>query len=415
VRPKGSRSGSELLELRQRREAASPPVLRGGFRPFFLAAGVWAFVSILLWLGMIEGMAALPRGIEPLAWHRHEMLFGFAGAAVAGFLLTAIPNWTGRLPIAGGPLAGLLAVWTAARLALLLVHADLLAVAAVLDAGFYFLITCFALREVLAAKQNRNLPVALLVLLLGSADALDYLSLLGFSADPLLGIRAGLSILILMISVIGGRIIPSFTRNWLVKRGMTERLPGQPGRYDLATVAATALALALWVLLPDARATGGALVAASLLQGARLGRWRGFSTVPDPLLLVLHIGYFWLAVGLLLLGLAILSPEVPRSAAIHALGVGAVATMILAVTTRASLGHTGRELRAPGPVAVAYAVLSLAALIRVATAFGWLDYLPGLRLAAALWAGAFLLFLVVYGPILSRPRLGSESAVPSRR
>jgi len=209
-----------------------------------------------------------------------------------------------------------------------------------------------------------------------------------------------------MISVIGVRIIPSFTRNWLAKRGWTEGLPGQPGRYDLATIGATAVALALWFLLPDAKTAGGALVAAACLQGARLARWRGLSTMAGPLLLVLHIGYSWLVVGLLLLGLTILWPEVPETAAIHAAGVGAIATMILAVTTRASLGHTGRELRAPSPVVVAYALLSLAALVRVGTAFGWLDYLPGIRLAAVLWAGAFLLFVIVYGPILSKPRLG---------
>lgn len=399
-----TRSGKELLELRQRRMASSPPVLRGGFRPFFLGAGTWAAAAMLLWLLSLGGEIALPRGLDPLAWHRHEMVFGFAGAAVAGFLLTAIPNWTGRLPIAGMPLAALAGVWAAARAAILLLPASLLPIAAVLDVSLYVILAAFAAREVVASG-NRNLPVALLVLLFGGANALDHLCIMGLLSDDLLGIRSGLSILMIMITMIGGRIVPSFTRNWLVKQGRTERLPGQPGRYDMVTIAVTALAATLWILWPSSRATGVALIAAALLQAVRLARWRGLATLADPLLLVLHIGYVWLAVGLLLLGLGILSPEVPRSAAIHAVAVGAAGTMILAVTTRASLGHTGRALRAALPTVAAYALLSLAALVRVATAFGWIDYLPGLHLSATLWIAAFLLFLAVYGPILWKPRV----------
>jgi uncharacterized protein involved in response to NO len=384
--------------------AASPPLLRGGFRPFFLGAGLWALAAIVLWIGDIEGLVALPRGVDPLAWHRHEMLFGFAGAAVAGFLLTAIPNWTGRLPIAGAPLASLVGLWSAARILLLLLPSGALAVAAIADTALYLALSGFAVREVLAAG-NRNLPIALLVLLLGAADAADYLGMAGLVGDPLIGIRAGLSILMVMISIVGGRIIPSFTRNWLVKQDLKARLPEQPGRYDAATIAIMAASLILWLLLPLNRITGAALVATALLQAGRLGRWRGLATVADPLLLVLHVGYAWLVLALLLLGLSVLVPGFPQTAAIHAAGVGAIATMILAVMTRASLGHTGRELRAGALIIAAYALIGLAALIRVATAFAWLDYMVGLRLAALSWSAAFLLFLIVYGPILAAPRL----------
>ena len=402
-----TKSGEELLNLRRRRMAASPPILRGGFRPFFLAAGVWAVAAVALWIFALSGDIALPRGLDPLAWHRHEMVFGFAGAAVAGFLLTAIPNWTGRLPIAGAPLATLVLLWVAARLGLLLLPARLMPIAAAIDVGLYVVLAAFATREVVASG-NRNLPISLLVLLFGAADALDHLSIAGLVADDLLGIRCGLSILMIMISVIGGRIVPSFTRNWMVKQGLAGRLPGQPGRYDLGTIAVTAGASMLWITLPAARITGAAFVAAALLQAVRLARWRGWRTLSDPLLLVLHIGYAWLVIGLSLLGMAILSPDVPRTAAIHAVAVGAVATMILAVTTRASLGHTGRALRAAYPTVGAYALLSLAALTRVATAFGWIDYLPGLHWSATLWIAAFLLFLFVYGPILCRPRANDD-------
>ncbi|MBS0479851.1 MAG: NnrS family protein, partial [Proteobacteria bacterium] len=266
-----TRSGEELLQLRRRRMAASPPILRGGFRPFFLAAGLWAVAAIALWIFSLNGDIAFPRGLDPLAWHRHEMVFGFAGAAVAGFLLTAIPNWTGRLPIAGLPLAALVALWIAARLGLLVLPARFIPVGAVLDVGLYAALAAFAMREVVASG-NRNLPVSLLVLLFGGADALDHLAMAGAATDDLLGIRCGLSILMIMISVIGGRIVPSFTRNWMVKQGLTGRLPGQPGRYDMATIAVTAAALLGWIARPSATAVGAALVAAALLQTARLAR-----------------------------------------------------------------------------------------------------------------------------------------------
>ncbi len=400
-------SEQEPLDLRRRRMAASPPILRGGFRPFFLGAAVWAVLAILIWMFALSGDIAFPRGLDSLAWHRHEMVFGFAGAAVAGFLLTAIANWTGRPPIAGWPLASLIGLWAAGRLALLVMPGPLVPVAAVLDVSLYIVLAAIAVREVVASS-NRNLPVSLLVLLFGAADALDYLCITGQFGDDLLGIRCGLSILIIMISVVGGRIIPTFTRNWMAKRGISAGLPAQPGAYDVATIAASAAALVLWILVPAAKVTGAVLIASAVLQAVRLARWRGLATVKDPLLLVLHIGYAWLVVGLMLLGLAILSVDVPRTAAIHALAVGAVGTLILGVTTRASLGHTGRALRAAFPTVAGYVLISLAGLTRLATAFDYIDYLPGLYLSATLWVAAFLLFLVVYGPILAKPRVQAD-------
>lgn len=397
-------SGQELLDIRRRRMAASPPILRGAFRPFFLGAAIWAVIAILLWIFALSGDIALPRGLESLAWHRHEMVFGFAGAAVAGFLLTAIPNWTGRPPIAGWPLASLIGLWAAGRLSVLTAPVPLMPVAAVLDVSLYVALAAIAVSEVVASR-NRNLPVSLLVLLFGAADALDYLCIAGRFEDNLVGVRGGLSILVVMISVVGGRIIPAFTRNWMAKRGISAGLPSQPGGYDLATIAISAAALVLWILVPAAKVTGAVLVTSAVLQTGRLARWRGLTTLKNPLLLILHIGYAWLAVGLMLLGLSICWADVPQTAAIHAVAVGAVGTLILGVTTRASLGHTGRALRAALPTIGSYVLISLASLARVATAFGYIDYLPGLYLSAALWVGAFLLFLVVYGPILSKPRV----------
>jgi uncharacterized protein involved in response to NO len=397
------RSGQDLLALRRQRMAAAPAVLRGGFRPFFLAAGTWAIVAIALWLGTLEGMGALPAGLDSLAWHRHEMVFGFAGAAVAGFVLTAIPNWTGRFPVAGGPLAGLFGLWAAARILLLFVPPNLVILAALCDVGLFLVLATYALREVRLSK-NRNLPITILIFLFGAADALDYACAAGWVADPLLGIRAGLAILTMMITAIGGRIVPSFTRNWLMKRKAGGRLPEQGGWTSRAAIAATAAAVLLWIAAPEARVTAVLLIVAAALQAARLAGWRGLATVREPILWVLHLGYLWLALALLLLGVGILWTAVPQSAAMHALGVGAVGTMIFAVTTRASLGHTGRELRAHPLTALGYALVSGAAIVRVATALGWIDFLAGLRLAGALWILAFVMFLIVYLPVLTQPR-----------
>ena len=397
--------GEQMLALRRARMAAAPAFLRGGFRPFFFGGAAWAVVALALWLVVLAGEAALPSLFEPLAWHRHEMLFGFVGAVIAGFLLTAIPNWTGRLPIAGWPLASLFGLWLAARLAVLFSETVGALAAAALDVGFYLVLAGLAAREVLASK-NRNLPIVGLVLMFGLANAADHGSAAGWIADPDLGIRAALLLVVTMISLIGGRIIPSFTRNWMQKRGLRERLPGQPGSFDLAVIAATAVALIAWVAAPSSLAAGGLLALAAVLQAARLARWGGLRSVRDPLVFILHVGYFWVPAGLALLAANVLGAPWPRSAAIHALTAGAMGTMILAVMTRATLGHTGRELKANAQTVFLYALVTLGAAIRVAAPLGLVDYTLGMEIGAVAWAAAFLIFLGVYGPILFRPRLG---------
>jgi uncharacterized protein involved in response to NO len=393
-----------MLALRRSRMAASPPFLRGGFRPFFLGGAIWAVGALAIWLCSLAGAVTLLSHFDPLSWHRHEMLFGFVGAVIAGFLLTAIPNWTGRLPIAGGPLAALFGLWLAARLAGLFSQVTGPELWAILDVGFYLVLAALAAREVLAAK-NRNLPIVLLLLLFGVANAADHAGAAGLIADVDIGVRAAISIVVLMISLIGGRIVPSFTRNWLAKNGMRENLPGQPGRYDLVVIAVTAASLLAWVALLPSRVTGALLIAASLLQIVRLARWGGLRARRDPLVLILHVGYLWIPAGVLLLGMSLLGTTVPTSAAIHALTAGAMATMILAVMTRATLGHTGRELRANGPTVLIYILITLGALLRVAASLGWIDYMQGMWVAAIAWGAAFLGFVFAYGPILLGARV----------
>jgi uncharacterized protein involved in response to NO len=393
-----------MLALRKRRMASTHPFLRGGFRPFFFGAATWAIVAIALWLCELAGEFTLPSDFASVAWHRHEMLFGFVGAAVSGFLLTAIPNWTGRLPIAGKPLLSLFGMWAAARLAVLFSSRIGLWPAAILDVGLYVVLALLAAREVIASK-NRNVPIVGLVFLFGVADAADYLGQVG-TLDADLGWRGAIALVIVMISVVGGRIIPSFTRNWMVKRGVKSGLPTQPQSLDLLVIASTALALLFWLAFPDRKLTGAILLLAAAAQALRLSRWGGHRTLADPLVTILHAGYAWIPVGLALLGLSVAGYDVPRSGGVHALTAGAMTTMILAVMTRASLGHTGRDLKASPMTVAAYVCVTIGALLRVAASLGVGPYALMLDFAGAFWGVALLLFVIVYRPVLWSPRLG---------
>lgn len=396
--------GEQMLALRRRRMAASHPFFRGGFRPFFFGGAAWALIALTLWICSLTGRLALPTALDALAWHRHEMLFGFVGAIIGGFLLTAVPNWTGRLPIAGWPLAGLFALWVAARLALLFSAAGGLWFAGILDIGFFAILGLLAAREVFEAN-NRNVPIVGMILLYGLADAVDYLADVGVIPLPDLGWQLAIAIVVLLISLIGGRIIPSFTRNWLAKQGIKTGLPSQPGKFDLFVIGATAVALLAWLSGPAETPIGLVVLVAAILQAIRWARWRGYRTLADPLVLVLHVGYVWVPIGLALLGSSLMG-LVPRSAAIHALTAGAMATMILAVMTRASLGHTARELKASAATVVVYLLVTAGAVLRVTASLRLIDYNMGIETAGLAWGAAFLLFLVAYAPVLWRPRLG---------
>ncbi|WP_338468455.1 NnrS family protein [Novosphingobium sp. ZN18A2] len=382
---------------------ALPPILRGGFRPFFLGGACWAAIVVTLWLLALSGRIVIPSRFDALAWHRHEMLFGYLSGVVAGFLMTAIPNWTGRLPIAGRPLAAMALLWLAARLAVLFSNAVGIFPAMALDVGFLATLAFVAAREVLAAR-NRNVPVVIVVSLLALGDLLDYLELLGAPVPAGIGWRLGFGLILLLVALIGGRIIPSFTRNWLMKQGERERLPSQPTRFDLASLGLLGIAMATWVAAPDAVAAGALLIAAGLMQFVRLARWRGVACWREPLVAVLHVGFAFVPVGLVMLGLSHFVRCVPASGSLHLLGAGAMAAMTLAVMTRATLGHTGRALRADGVTVAIYALLGLGAVLRFAASALPMDYIHALWLAGAPWVAAFALFALRYGPMLAGPR-----------
>jgi uncharacterized protein involved in response to NO len=374
------------------------------FRPFFLAASLWSALALALWIGLFLTGATLPSRFDPLTWHIHAMLFGFTFAAIAGFMLTAIPSWTGRRPVQGLPLAGLVGVWLLGRIACLLSTFMPLWLAAVADLAFPFLLFAVAAREIVAARNWRNLMMPLPIAVLGIADLLIYLELAGGDLPAGLGWRLGITAVVALITAIGGRIIPAFTRNWLLTRGRSA-LPSGHGLLDRLALAALHAGLLGWAFLPASPPIGGLLVCAALLNVWRLARWRGLATISEPLLAILHLGYAWAAIGAALLGASLLATGVPEAAAIHAFTAGAIGAMILGVMTRVSRGHTGRPLEADRATTVMYATITLAGVARVAAAFSLAFSAPLLEASALLWMTGFLLFAATYGPMLVSPRI----------
>lgn len=380
-----------------------PVLFSYGFRPFFLLAGLQAVAGIGLWLANLLAGVDLTGPLDPLSWHIHEMIFGFAAAAVAGFSLTAIPNWTGRLPVAGLPLAVLALFWIAGRIALLVPGLPL-ALAAPIDGIFLVALVLACLREILAGSNWRNLPVVAAFALLALANLVFWLEQAGLLAYAGHGHRMGIAVLVALIGLIGGRIVPSFTRNWLAKQ-KAARLPAPFGRFDRLVLLATVVGLVAWVVVPDGAVTAALLGLAALANLARLARWCGLGTLGEPLVWVLHLAYLWIPLGLGLAGAAAAFPGlVPASAAIHALGAGAIAQMVLAVMTRATLGHTGRALAADTATTAAYLLVWLAAAMRIATAFLPAQFEMLIGVSAGLWTAAFALFLADYAPKLVTAR-----------
>ena len=390
-----------------------PAVLSYGFRPFFLLGSAYAGLTILFWLPLLYGRLETASAFPPIDWHIHEMLFGYLAAVATGFLLTAIPNWTGRLPVRGLPLLALVLAWFAGRLAVFCSAEVGWLTAAVIDCAFLAAVALAAGTEIAAGRNWRNLKVLAPVWVLFAANVLFHAEAhYGGISD--ISRRLGIGATVVLIMIVGGRIIPSFTRNWLVREN-PGRLPAPFGQTDAAAIVFSTLALAAWVVLPDRMETGAILLAAAALNLLRLLRWAGDRAVRDPLVLILHIAYAFVPLGLVLTGLAIAFPQtIPSAAGIHAFGAGAIGCMTLAVMTRATLGHTGRELRADIGTCAIYAAIVGAALLRIASAFVPAETML-LHASATLWAAAFLGYVALFGGMLVRPKLRARqpNASPS--
>jgi uncharacterized protein involved in response to NO len=379
------------------REYQGWPVLAAGFRAFFLLASIQAALAMMAWLPAFYGELRLSTAFAPRDWHVHEMLYGYLPAVVTGFLFTAIPNWTGRLPLRGTPLLALVGVWIAGRLCVTFSATTTWWVALLVDASFLLLVASAAAREIIAGRNWRNLMVVMLVVILLAGNIAFHVEAhVSGQADT--SIRVGIAVVVFLISLIGGRIIPSFTRNWLVREN-PGRLPVAFGRFDMIIVMAGALALCAWVVAPDHELTGVVLALAGLLHLVRLSRWAGDRTFRERLLVILHIGYVFVPLGFLLNAAAAFG-WVPPSAGIHAWMAGGAGVMTLAVMTRASLGHTGRPLTASPATQAIYAAIIVAAVARICAVIHP-AYGEALLLIAALgWVIAFFGFALVYGPLL---------------
>lgn len=374
-------------------------LFRYGFRPFFLGAAIHAAIAVPVWVHAWSD-GGMPAAFDAL-WHGHEMIFGFAAAALAGFLLTAVPSWTGAGPLRGLRLATLFAIWLAARV-LAFVPASLAAgLFAAVDLAFLPVLGLAIAPGILARGGRRNAVFIVLLTLLTGANAVWHADTLGLAPGAGLGaLHFALGIFAVMIAVIGGRIVPAFTIGGLRMAGSPVEIAPAP-RLDLAAI----LAVALVALAPPLGVPQTAIAilaaAAAALNAVRLARWQGWRARALPLVWILHLGYAWLVAALALTALAAAGLVAPM-AATHALGAGAAGTMILAVMSRAALGHTGRELRA-GPAAVlAYALVTAGALARVAAVLTGGDDLA--HAAGVLWAGGFAAFAIGYAPILLGPR-----------
>ncbi len=381
----------------RRRDFKGPVFYSHGFRPFFLFAGVWAALAMLVWILYLATGTEFPTRMDPVDWHMHEMVFGYSSAVIAGFLLTAVPNWTGRMPIIGWPTAMLSGLWALGRIALFFSVYLPIGVAPVIDAAFLVVFVVVIGREIVSGNNWRNLKVLVLVSLLALANIGYHIESNLYGAFGGYAIRVGVGVVILMIMVIGGRVIPSFTRNWLVRQG-PGRLPTPFNGFDKGLLGGSAAVILLWILLPESPVTRIVAGLATLGHLVRLIRWTPWRTFSEPLVTILHVGYLFVPVGFATLA-ANHGPMVP-----HAWGAGAIGVVTLAMMTRASLGHSGRPLTAKWPLTLVYVLVVTAVLSRMLA-----EVLPGvtglLHLSATAWIAGFGLYAIVYFPIFTRPRL----------
>jgi uncharacterized protein involved in response to NO len=385
------------LPATQRRAA----ILAKGFRPFFTLAALHAVLIVPLWIAVVAG-AATPGYLDPLSFHAHEMLLGFAVAVIAGFLLTAVGNWTGRETLVGAPLLGLATLWVLGRLAMLFASRLPVGVAAAVDLAFLPMLMVALGRPLLAAKNRRNFMLVGLLALLFSTNLAMHLDCLG---ELPVGFAhraraAALDLVVLVILLIAGRVFPMFTRNATGVTGVRSH-----PSLDATTVIAMLVVVAADVLAADWRVASSLAGVVGVFAAARAIHWGSWHSRRDPLLWVLHAGYGFIVAGLMLRALAVLLPAFPASLATHAITIGGVGALTLGMMTRVALGHTGRSLVAPRAMRWAFVAILCGALARVVLPLvAPAHYMVWLVAAAALWVFAFAVFL----PILSSPRIDGK-------
>jgi uncharacterized protein involved in response to NO len=382
-----------------------------GFRPFFLLASLYAAGAIPAYLAWLTGFGQAPQRLPVITWHAHEMLFGFAAAALGGFLLTAVPSWTGARPIVGGRLAALVSLWLIGRLAMALIDVVPWQLAALADLAFLPALATAVAPALIGANNRRNYVFFVLVAVIAAANLLVHLESGGVLHQARRGLFLALDTFLLMITVISGRIVPAFTNAFLRQAG-----PGATGiaprpLLDRLCVVSMATVVVTDLVLGDADAIlGYGCLLAGVLLSFRLARWQTRATLGTPILFILHAGVIWLVLGLLARGLSLAFDVLPHTASLHVLTMGAIGTMIMGVMSRATLGHSGREMRAPPAMVMAYALLALSVVARAAgLVVGAALASPLLIVAGTLWTAAFGLFAGVIAPIVLLTRIDGRS------
>lgn len=378
-----------------------------GLRPFFLLAGLYGCLAMALWLAWIgAGVSPFPAPATTpnVIWHGHEMLFGFATAVIAGFLLTAVPNWTGARPLSGAPLAALAALWIAGRLAIWLSGMVPPIAVAVADLAFLPALGAAVAVPLVRARAFRNIVFLVLLAVLFAGDLLVHLDIMGWAgANAGAGNLLGLNLVIVLITIVGGRVVPAFTANWLEAEGIEATVHRRPA-LDGLTIAATAAVLVAELAAPADAVIGALALVAASLHLVRLAGWQTRRVLGAPIVWILHVGYGWLVIGFALKAAALLGDVIAPASAVHALSVGAVGSMTLGVMSRAALGHTGRALRVASAITAAYALVSLAAVLRIAGPAVLPAAMAETIVAAGVsWVFAFGIFTWVYWPILTGP------------
>jgi len=382
-------------------------LLSYAFRPFFLLGSLGAILVMVLWTLSLLGIGPVTAVTSPMMWHAHEMLFGFIMAIVAGFVLTAVAMWTGRTRLHGAPVGWLVVAWLAGRGAMIASATLPGLLVAVIDMLFPLLLLFLFAREVIAGGSRRNFIVVGIVAAIGILNLLYHVGATGTQAAlDRTALLLMIHVVLLLITAIAGRIVPSFTANWLRGQGLLQaehQVPRSTNGIEVATLVMTGLTGGLATFAPASAFTGVAAILTAAIHAFRLSRWRGLATRSEPLLLIMHVAYLWLPIGYVLMAWSVFGSTYTPSVAMHALTMGAIGSMILAMTTRVALGHTGRALHAARLTVLAYILLTLAIVARIAGPLTGPYYMKSIELAAVGWIVTFMLYLWVYWPILTQP------------
>ncbi len=389
-------------QIQKRRAYDGPVIFERGFRPFFFLAGLWSIIALVPWVLYYSGLWTPASDINLMQWHGHEMLFGYASAAVFGFALTAIPNWTGRLPVLGLPLAGLTMSWVLVRILALISLMDpyYLTIQMWWEAITFAAFALLIIREITAGKNWRNLPIAIMVTLFGIGAFFSNLTRLEAFVSDINFLHLGIAVLIMLISLIGGRIVPSFTTNWLKQQGLSQRAVNPMQRFDQLTLAVSLIALVLWLHDPYFGATLALTAIAALMHFIRLSRWQGMHTAREPIVFMLHASYAWIGLGFAAASLAAYG-LIDIATALHAWTAGAIGGMTLSVMMRATLGHSGKAIKADKIMTGVFIFVQLAAILRLAAGFSD-DPIIWVQISSVFWALAFVLYLWRFTPLFWR-------------